>query len=172
MGDSHRICKPVMLATGAYFSCLHTFLLSLSLSLSLSCRFLTSWVRVETSPGHAPITSLSWSPHGNFLVSASPADNSLITWDIPIGVATRIKRAKGGGLNHVLWSPDSQKVFVASVESVFRVWETQNWTCEKWTNFCGRCKVGLSIFAEFTGFCSIHGDRTWRFKLNRIIFFF
>ena len=120
--------------------------LSFSLSLSLSLRFLTSWVRVETSPGHTPITSLSWSPHGNFLVSASPADNSLITWDIPMGVATRVKRAKGGGLNQVLWSPDSQKVFSASVESVFRVWETQNWTCEKWTNFCGRCKVKKVLF--------------------------
>ena len=115
-------------------------LLSFSL-LYLPLRFLASWVRIETSPGHTPITSLSWSPHGNFLVSASPADNSLITWDIPMGVATRIKRAKGGGLNQVLWSPDSQKVFAASVESVFRIWETQNWTCEKWTNFCGRCKV-------------------------------
>ena len=61
-----------------------------------------------------------------------------------MGVATRIKRAKGGGLNQILWSPDSQKVFAASVESVFRVWETQNWTCEKWTNFCGRCKVKIT----------------------------
>lgn len=104
-------------------------------------RFLTSWVRIETYPGHAPITSLSWSNHGNYLVSASPANSSLIVWDIPVGVSTRVQRSKGGGLTHVSWSPDGQKVFAASVESVFRVWETQNWTCEKWTNFNGRCKT-------------------------------
>ena len=110
------------------------------------CRILTSWVRVETSPQHAPVSSLSWSPQGNFLVSASPSDTSLITWDIPMGVGTRMKRTKGGGLTFVSWSPDGLRVFAASVSSVFRVWETQNWTCEMWTHLSGRCKVGRQGF--------------------------
>ena len=104
-------------------------------------RFLTTWVRVESSPGHTPVTSISWSPHGNFLVSASPADYSLITWDIPMGVATRIRRSGGGGVTMVTWSPDGQRVFAGCASSMFRMWETQKWTCEKWTNTTGRCKV-------------------------------
>ena len=58
-----------------------------------------------------------------------------------MGVATRVKRAKGGGLALVSWSPDGQRVFASSVSAVFRVWETQGWTCEKWTHPSGRCKV-------------------------------
>ena len=58
-----------------------------------------------------------------------------------MGVATRVRRAKGGGLALVSWSPDGQRVFAASVSAVFRVWETQGWTCEKWTHPSGRCKV-------------------------------
>ena len=58
-----------------------------------------------------------------------------------MGVATRVKRAKGGGLALVSWSPDGQRVFAASVSAVFRVWETKSWTCEKWTHPSGRCKV-------------------------------
>ncbi len=41
----------------------------------------------------------------------------------------------------MLWSPDGLRVFAASVSGVFRVWETQSWTCEVWTNLSGRCKV-------------------------------
>lgn len=104
-------------------------------------RFLTSWVRIETSPGHTPISTLSWSPRGNFLVSASPADCNLIVWDIPMGVATPVKRWKGGGLTQVSWSPDGQRVVASSISAVFRVWETQTWTCETWTHASGRCKV-------------------------------
>ncbi len=110
---------------------------------ALSCRLpTTNWVRVETSPGHTPISSLSWSPQGNLLVSASPADVSLVAWDVPMGVGTRVTRTKGGGQTLVRWSPDGLRVFAASVSAVFRVWETQSWTCEMWTNLSGRCQVG------------------------------
>ena len=74
-----------------------------------------------------------------------------------MGVATKVRRAKGGGLSHVCWSHDGQRVFAASVGPVFRVWETQNWTCDKWTNFSGRCKV--CVFVREKGSPSTFGSQ-------------
>ena len=104
-------------------------------------RLLASWVRMETTAGHCLVTSISWSPHGDFLVSASPVDANLIVWDLVLGVSTRIALATGGGLVGVAWSPDGLRVLAASTSSVFRVWETQAWTCDKWTNASSRCQA-------------------------------
>ena len=108
-------------------------------------RLLSSWVRTETVPGHCAVVSLSWSPHGDLLVSASPVDAHLVVWDVMLGVATRIPMATGGGLGAVTWSPDGRRVLAASTSSVFRVWESQSWTCDKWTNSSSRCKASLTI---------------------------
>lgn len=104
-------------------------------------RLLSSWVRTETVPGHCVITSISWSPHGDLLISASPVDAHLVVWDVMLGVATRISVATGGGLVAVAWSPDGRRVLTTSTMSVFRVWETRNWTCDKWTNASSRCRA-------------------------------
>ena len=98
-------------------------------------------MRYESSPSHTPITSLSWSPWGNFVVCSSPRDNSLLLWDIPLGVGTCIRRGSRGGVASVAWSPDGRRVFAGSVSALFHVWETKKWTCERWQNFKGRCKV-------------------------------
>ncbi len=106
---------------------------------------MTTWVRIEYCPGHAPISALSWSPYGNFLVSASPLDTNLVVWDVPMGVATKVQRSTGGGVTNVRWSPDGARVFAGCKSSLFRVWETLQWSCEKWTNSNGRCKVSYLI---------------------------
>ncbi len=58
-----------------------------------------------------------------------------------MGVATKVQRSKGGGVTDVCWSPDGGRVFAGYRTSLFRVWETLKWSCEKWTNSTGRCKV-------------------------------
>ena len=41
----------------------------------------------------------------------------------------------------VNWSLDGEKVFVSHSSSVFRVWDVENWSCERWTHLSGMCKV-------------------------------
>ena len=101
-------------------------------------------MRVESSPGHSPVSTISWSPRANFIISGSPADTNLIVWDVPMGLATRVRRTEGGGVNLVVVAPNGGRVFAASVGNVMRVWETETWTCEKWTQSTGRCKVNPS----------------------------
>lgn len=96
---------------------------------------------MERSPGHVPVSSVSWSPRANYIVSGSAADTNLIVWDVPLGVATRVRRTEGGGVHLVCVAPNGGRVFAASVGNVMRVWETEKWTCEKWTNSAGKCKV-------------------------------
>ena len=43
----------------------------------------------------------------------------------------------------VNWSLDGEKVFVSHSSSVFRVWNVENWSCERWTHLSGMCKVML-----------------------------
>ena len=118
-----------------YFPYLHC------LSSVLIPRFVASWVRPETSPGHSPVTSLSWGPWGNLLVSACPLESCLVVWDVPIGLTTPIHRTRDSGVALVAWSPDGCRVFAGGVSSAFRVWETKSWTNECWADFSGRCKV-------------------------------
>lgn len=91
-------------------------------------------------PGHSPVTTVSWSPSGQLLVSGSPADSNLMVWDVALETATPLYRA-GGGVSLTSWSPDERNVFTATPSSLFRVWETQTWTCEKWSNLAGACQA-------------------------------
>jgi len=61
-------------------------------------------------------------------------------WDISLESATPLYRA-GGGVTLTTWSPDERNVFAATPSSLFRVWETQSWTCDKWSNLAGACQA-------------------------------
>ncbi|KAK3736148.1 hypothetical protein QZH41_015540 [Actinostola sp. cb2023] len=113
----------------------------------------SSSVRHLSQPCHNPVTSLAWSPSGQLLVSGSPADSTMMVWEVNMESATPLYRA-GGGISLLCWSPDVRNLFVATPGSMFRIWETQSWTCEKWSNLAGRCKAacwspdgGVLIFA-------------------------
>ncbi|XP_074623244.1 aladin-like [Acropora palmata] len=107
---------------------------------SPAVRLGSSSVRHLSYPGHSPVVTLSWSPSGQLLVSGSPADSNLLVWDISLESATPLYRA-GGGVTLTTWSPDERNVFAATPSSLFRVWETQSWTCDKWSNLAGACQA-------------------------------
>ena len=97
-------------------------------------------VQFLSRPGHSPIVDLTWSPWGKYLASSSPADRAMMIWEVSRDVATPTSQL-GGGIGVIRWAPCGTHLFAATTSSLFRVWETRNWTCEKWSNMSNRCNV-------------------------------
>ncbi|GAB0091399.1 Aladin [Sergentomyia squamirostris] len=84
------------------------------------------------SPNHTPVTSVDWSPNGCLLVTASMNDSSIIIWDVDQNRNTPLRRL-GAPCTRVQWSPDGCRLFSATMGNVFRVWDANKWTPERWT---------------------------------------
>ncbi|XP_010896004.2 aladin [Esox lucius] len=109
---------------------------------SLSTRPSSGCAQVLSHPGHSPVTSVAWSPSGSLLVSASPRDTAMLVWDVAVESCVPLHRVGGGGVTHISWSPDGSRLMAATPSSLFRVWETRMWTCERWPSLKGRCQSG------------------------------
>uniref|UniRef100_A0A8C8EQ36 Aladin seven-bladed propeller domain-containing protein n=1 Tax=Oncorhynchus tshawytscha TaxID=74940 RepID=A0A8C8EQ36_ONCTS len=109
---------------------------------SLSTRPSSGCAQVLSHPGHSPVTSVAWSPNGPLLVSASPRDTAMLVWDVAVESCVPLHRVGGGGVTYLSWSPDGSRVLAATPSSLFRVWETRMWTCERWPSLKGRCQSG------------------------------
>ena len=42
------------------------------------------------------------------------------------------------------YEPDEKHVLI-SLHNLNRVWETQSWTCDKWSNLAGACQVSFKM---------------------------
>lgn len=91
--------------------------------------------------GHQPVTSIAWHPKGSLLASASAADTALLIWNVSTEECVPLRRLGGGGVALLRWSPDGSRLLAATPASLFRVWETRSWTCERWSTFLGRCSA-------------------------------
>ncbi|XP_078064693.1 aladin, partial [Mustelus asterias] len=109
---------------------------------SLSTRPSSGCAHVLSQPGHSPVTSLAWAPKGGLLLSGSPVDTSMMVWDVSTEMCVPLQRVGGGGVSYLSWSPDGNRVLAATPSAIFRVWETRNWTCERWPTLHGRCQTG------------------------------
>ncbi|XP_053750765.1 aladin isoform X3 [Panthera pardus] len=109
---------------------------------SLSTRPSSGCAQVLSHPGHTPVTSLAWAPSGGRLLSASPVDAAILVWDVSTETCVPLPWFRGGGVTNLLWSPDGSKVLATTPSAVFRVWEAQMWTCERWPTLSGRCQAG------------------------------
>ncbi|XP_047911968.2 aladin isoform X3 [Anser cygnoides] len=109
---------------------------------SLSTRPSSGCAQVLSYPGHSPVTSLAWAPSGGLLLSASPVDTAMLVWDVSTENCVQLQWFGGGGVTFLAWSPDGSKVLAATPSAVFRVWEAQMWTCERWPTIKGRCQTG------------------------------
>ncbi|XP_069735652.1 aladin isoform X2 [Phaenicophaeus curvirostris] len=109
---------------------------------SLSTRPSSGCAQVLSYPGHSPVTSLAWAPSGELLLSASPVDTAMLVWNVSTENCVQLQWFGGGGVTYLAWSPDGSKVLAATPSAVFRVWEAQMWTCERWPTLKGRCQTG------------------------------
>ncbi|XP_075757719.1 aladin isoform X5 [Pelodiscus sinensis] len=109
---------------------------------SLSTRPSSGCAQVLAHPGHSPVTSLAWAPSGEMLLSASPVDTAMLVWDVSTENCVPLQWFGGGGVTYLAWSPDGSRVLAATPSAVFRVWEAQMWTCERWPTIKGRCQTG------------------------------
>jgi len=80
----------------------------------------TSCATVLQRPHHSPVTSVTWSPKGDVLLTASAADTAMYVWDVAMENFVALRRVGGGGLSLVTWSPDGSKVFAATTGIIFR----------------------------------------------------
>ncbi|XP_053564284.1 aladin isoform X2 [Bombina bombina] len=108
---------------------------------SLSTRPSSGCAQILSYPSHSPVTNVCWSPKGGALLSASPVDTTMLVWDVATESCVPLQRVGGGGVTFLSWSPDGSKVLAATPSPIFRVWETQMWTCERWPTLKGRCQA-------------------------------
>lgn len=96
------------------------------------------WVMVDflQSPNHHPVTLLTWSPFGRLLASASWYESGFMIWDVAQGVGTPLRRGFGG-VCLLQWSSKGDYLLSAHTDGVFRLWETDSWTSEKWSSSGG-----------------------------------
>ncbi|XP_045471493.1 aladin-like [Harmonia axyridis] len=90
---------------------------------------------------HKPVISLTWSPRGDFLVSAAACDKSIYVWNVELNKNSTLKKPGGSGNVIVKWSPSGDKMFSSTNGIVFRVWDCQTWESEKWMVLAGRVQT-------------------------------
>jgi aladin len=93
-------------------------------------------VRLEGLQG--PATSVCWSPDGKLVAACSPSDTRVHIWSPASQACAVVHRRGGGGATLASWSPNAKCLFTATPASVFRVWETKGWTCDRWSVGVGR----------------------------------
>lgn len=69
---------------------------------------------------HRCITSLTWGPRGDVLISAASDDMEILVWDVELDRTSGLKRPGYYGNTLVKFSPSGEKLFTASTGLIFR----------------------------------------------------
>ena len=79
------------------------------------------------------VTSLSWSANGKLLAAGNIDSPNITIWDVGTKQNIVLYKMKGS-INSLLWSPNSFYLYSEN-KFGFRIWETQTWSCELYTDF-------------------------------------
>ncbi|KAK5646188.1 hypothetical protein RI129_004652 [Pyrocoelia pectoralis] len=90
---------------------------------------------------HAPVVSIAWSAGGDILASAAAKDSTILIWHVERNETSSLTIPTGHGNCIVKWSPKGNKLFSATTGRVFRVWDCQTWTPERWNVLTGRVQA-------------------------------
>ncbi|PKA62142.1 hypothetical protein AXF42_Ash015026 [Apostasia shenzhenica] len=96
------------------------------------------WILVDflRSPNDEQISSISCSPDGRYLASASFESSSFVIWDIAQGIGTPVRRGLGT-ISFLKWSPNGDYLLTTMSDGTFYLWETNTWTSEPWSSTGG-----------------------------------
>lgn len=124
---------------------------------------LGAWCQAYHHFGHTPINTLEWSPSGRFLAAASANHSQLIVIDAVDQSVTPIVQHVAGNISKISWSPNDEFVCaVSATTNTFRVFHTQHWTSQKWSNLTqplhSMCWSGDGSHLAFTvkGECKLY----------------
>lgn len=98
---------------------------------SLITRPLSQAVQLKHG-NHFPVTSVEWSPNGCLLATASINDSDVLIWDVDQSKQVPLRRV-GPPCALLKWSPTGSKLCSTTVGGVFRVWQTNKWSPDRWT---------------------------------------
>ncbi|TPX62433.1 hypothetical protein SpCBS45565_g07042 [Spizellomyces sp. 'palustris'] len=85
-----------------------------------------AWMNFLRVPGFENITSLAWSPDGQYLAMGSGTNSAIIIWDVAAEVPTSISRPCKGTAE-LEWSPDGMFLIQACTTHRLIIWETRTW---------------------------------------------
>jgi hypothetical protein len=124
-------------------------------------------VLVAEGMGHVPVNGISWSPDGRRLASASVCSDHVMVWDVALGTATPVLCVRGVGTSNVMWAPTGHYLFASTLSKVVRVWETKEWTGERWTIPTGPCQDACWNPTGTLLLCAVAGSsELWTFAFH------
>ena len=83
---------------------------------------LASHVRLTMSGHHGPVSSVSWSPDGKWLATAS-VDTTAKVWDAETGKELLTLNGHSNYVMSVAWSPDGKRLATGSADNTAKVWD-------------------------------------------------
>jgi WD40 repeat protein len=79
----------------------------------------------QTLFGHTgPITTLAWSPDGQYLVSSS-LDGTIRLWDGKTGALLYVRSGLTMPIWYIAWSPDAQRFASSNLSGTIHLWEAK-----------------------------------------------
>ncbi|KAJ1642136.1 hypothetical protein LPJ64_005989 [Coemansia asiatica] len=98
---------------------------------------LSSTERTVFYRSSASVSSLAFSPSGQWIVTGHQSHGHLTVWDVSLGTATPLKRSGSTSSSATLQielSPDGRYLVSTHANGQLRLWETESWSSRVWSD--------------------------------------